>query len=80
MERNLYLYLFFWETTITPDYYVSVMVEKEKKEKQEMLQYVTNAPQRSLIMTLIPGCDLEHNFRHNLTSDMIVTLTLGVGT
>ena len=22
----------------------------------------------------------QHNFRHNLTSDMIVTLTLGVGT
>ena len=22
----------------------------------------------------------QHNFRHNLTSDMVVTLTLGVGT
>ena len=22
----------------------------------------------------------QHNFRHNLTSDMIVTLTLGIGT
>ena len=27
--------------------------------EQEMLQYVTNAPERPLILTLIPGCDLE---------------------
>ena len=39
--------------------------------KQEMSQYVTNAPRRSLIMTLIPGCDLEHSQG---------TLILGVGT
>ena len=29
------------------------------EHKQEMLQYVTNAPERPLILTLIPGCDLE---------------------
>ena len=30
--HNFDLYLFFIETTITLDYYVSVAVEKEKKE------------------------------------------------
>ena len=36
--------------------------KKKKKEnkKQEMLQSVTNALKRSLILTLIPGCDLKH--------------------
>ena len=53
--------------------------------KQEMLQYVTNAPRRSLIMTLIPGCDLEHSQGTSLAQDVTchfvllfcVTLTLG---
>ena len=53
--------------------------------KQEMLQYVTNAPRRSLIMILIPGCDLEHSQGASLAQDITchfvllfcVTLTLG---
>ena len=47
------------------------LFSSKDKSKQEMLQYVTNDPRRSLIMTLIPGCDLEHSQG---------TLTLGVGT
>ena len=33
----------------------------ESRYQQEMLQYVTNAPERPLVMTLIPGRDLEHS-------------------
>ena len=59
--------------------------KNKTKKKQEMLQYVTNAPRRSLIMTLIPGCDLEHSQGTSLAQDVTchfvllfcVTLTLG---
>ena len=45
-------------------------VSAELKQKQEMLQYVTNAPERPLIMTLIPGCDLEHSQGTSLAKDI----------
>ena len=38
-----------------------VLLCRKNKIKQEILQYVTNAPERPLILTLIPGCDLEHS-------------------
>ena len=41
------------------------------KKKTRNVTVCNKCPRRSLIMTLIPGCDLEHS---------LGTLTLGVGT
>ena len=57
--------------------------QKKKKKKNRKKKKNNNTKQQEMLQYVIKFALVvyeQHNFRHKLTFDLIVTLTLGVGT